>query len=204
MARQIVKKVPFAKLYDDGTILLEKVRFSYPHLAKPYKGDGDGEAKFGVTALMPKKTHKAAKDLVRERIDQLLKENKLKAIAPEKKFLRDGDQSDKTEYHDHYTISARETRRPPLRNRDKSLVQTEDAAEVFYAGCIGAVLIRPWYQNNNYGKRVNAGLAAVQFIEDAEPFGEGRLSDDDVDDTFDSYDDGDGDYDSDGGDDDDI
>jgi len=190
MARVMTSSGPFWKRYDDGTILLEKVVLSYPHLAKPYKGDGEGEAKYGVVALLPKATHVAAKNALREMINELMVLNKIKTVADDKKFLRDGDKSDKEDYAGHFTVSARETRRPPLRDRSGQRVDAEDAAEMFYGGCIGAVLIRPWYQNNKYGKRFNAGLSACQLIDGTTPaFGEGRLSEDDVDETFTSYDD---------------
>lgn len=197
MAREVKKKVKNAILYTDGTIRISGVRFSYPHLRRPYKGDDDkGEAKFGVVALLPKKTHRAAKDLIKERIEELLKENKVKALSSDKKFLRDGDASGKAEHEGHYTVSARESRRPPLRNRDNSVVEPEDADEVFQPGYWGDVLIRPWYQNNKFGKRVNAGLSSVQFVKKDEVFGEGRLSDEDLDDTFENYGDPDDDDDS--------
>lgn len=197
MAREIKKKVKNAILYTDGTIRISGVRFSYPHLKKPHKGDGDqGEAKFGVVGLLPKKTHRAAKDLIKERIEELLKENKVKSLASDKKFLRDGDQSGKAEHEGHYTVSARESRRPPLRNRDNSVVEPEDADEVFQPGYWGDILIRPWYQNNKFGKRVNAGLSSIQFVKKDEVFGEGRLSDEDLDDTFEDYGDPDDDDDS--------
>src|SRR3546814_11409328 len=50
MAREVAKKVTvkgpkgqkgFAILYADGTIFIEWVRFSYPHLDKPWKKKGD-------------------------------------------------------------------------------------------------------------------------------------------------------------------
>lgn len=188
MAREIAKKVKNAILYTDGTIRISGVRFSYPHLAKPYKGDDDkGEAKFGLVGMLPKKTHRAARDLCNERIDELLKENKVKALPSDKKFLRDGDDSGKEDYADHWTVSARETRRPPLRNRANEVVEPEDANEVFQPGFWGDILIRPWYQNNKFGKRVNAGLSSVQMVKKDEVFGEGRLSDEDLDDTFEDY-----------------
>lgn len=210
-----VKKVPvtgpkgqkgFCVLYSDGTIRIDWVRFSYPHLRKPYKGEDDGgEPKFGIVGLLPKKTHAKAKTLIKRRIEELLAEHKIKALAPDKKFLRDGDHSDKEEAHGHYTVSARETRRPPLRNKDNSVVEPEDADEVFQPGYWGSILVRPWYQNNKWGKRVNAGLSSVQFILKDEVFGEGRISDEDLDDTFEDYsDEDDDDYDDDDiGDDDD-
>lgn len=191
MAREIKKKVKNAILYSDGSIRLSGVRFSYPHLAKAYKGDGDqGEAKFGIVGMLPKATHAAAEKLIQERIAELLKENKVKSLASDKKFLRDGDESGKDDYEGFWTVSARESRRPPLRDRQNQVVEPEDAAEVFQPGYWGDILIRPWYQNNTYGKRVNAGLSSVQFVKKDEVFGEGRISDEDLDDTFEDYGDG--------------
>lgn len=210
MAREALKKVKvrgpkgktgFCILYNDGTIRIDWVRFSYPHLKKPYKGDNDeGEAKYGVVGLMLKKGNDAALDLLEDRIDALLKENKIKALADDKKFLRDGDKSDKEENEGSWIISARETRKPPLRLRDNSRVEEpEDIDEFFRGGFWGSILIRPWFQKNKFGKRVNAGISSVQFLMKDEEFGEGRISDEDLDDTFDDHGEAD-DYDDDGDD----
>lgn len=208
MAREIAKQVKVkgpkgqkgvAILYADGTIFVEWVRFSYPHLDRPWKKDGDqGKPKYSVTAMLPKDTHEAAYDLIQERIEQLLKENKVKKLKSDKIFLRDGDDGDLEEYEGHWTVSAREERRPPLRDRRNEPVDPEDAAEVFRPGYWGAVLIRPWFQNNDWGKRANAGLSSVQFLMKDEEFGgEGRLKEEDIDDTFRKYDDDDDDDDDD-------
>ena len=59
---------------------------------------------------------------------------------------------------------------------------------MIYAGCWVNILIRPWWQNSaKWGKRVNAGLTAVQFVRDDEPFGQGRITSEDVDETFDEF-----------------
>lgn len=195
MARKVVEKVKNAVLYDDGLIKIMNVRFSYPHLRKPYagkKGKGDqGEPKFGIVAMLDKKTHKEAKRLIDDRIDEILKEAKVKALAADKKFIRDGDEHENADYEGHWIVSARESRRPSLRDEDKEIVDPENADEVFYGGCYGSVLIRPWWQNNDFGKRVNAGLTAVRKSRDGEAFGEGRISDEEVDEAFDDDDDDD-------------
>lgn len=203
MAREVVKKVSvkgpkdqkgFAILYADGTLFIEWVRFSYPHLDKPWKKKGDeGKAKYSIVSLVGKKTHEAAIDLIQGRIDELLKENKIKKLKSDRLFLRDGDDAEQEEYEGFMTINAREERRPPLRDRRNEVIDPEDAGDVFRPGFWGAVLIRPWFQNNDWGKRVNAGLSSVQFLLKDEEFGEGRLSEEDLDDTFRSHDDDDDD-----------
>lgn len=194
-----IKKVANAALMKKGDqvfIRVSNVRLSYPHLDKPYKKEGDaGVAKYGVVGLLPKDTHKAAKKLIDEQIDKLLADNKVRALGADKKFLRDGDESDKDEHMGHWTLSAREERRPVLKEMSDGelvLVEAEDVKETFYGGCWGSLLIRPWFQNNKHGKRANAGLSAVTKKADDDSFGEGRIAEDDVDDAFDEDDDFDG------------
>jgi hypothetical protein len=44
-----------------------------------------------------------------------------------------------------------------------------------YAGCYVNANIDVWWQDNKYGKRVNASLRSVQFVKDGESFGAGPL-----------------------------
>jgi hypothetical protein len=39
------------------------------------------------------------------------------------------------------------------------------------------MLIRPWVQNNEHGKRLNAGLVGAMFVKDDKAFGQGRIDD---------------------------
>jgi hypothetical protein len=48
------------------------------------------------------------------------------------------------------------------------------------------ILIRPWYQDNKFGKRLNAGLVGVQFVRKDEPFGMAAIDDSDAWDAVDS------------------
>lgn len=221
MAREIVKKVKvkgpkkqpgYAMLFDDGTIFVEWVRFSHPHISAPWKKAEDkGPKKYSVTAMLGKKTHAAAIELLQDRIDELLAENKVKKLKPEKVFMRDGDESEAEEYEGFMTVSAREERRPPMRHKNgKPIPPGEDedgvnvSEDLFIGGHWGAVLLRPWFMNNDYGKRVNCGLSSVQFLMKDETFGSGRLSEEDLDDIHRSHgddDDDDGSYDDDDDDD---
>jgi hypothetical protein len=42
---------------------------------------------------------------------------------------------------------------------------------VLYSGCYVNMTVTLWTQDNEYGKRVNANLRAVQFVKDGEAFG---------------------------------
>ncbi len=141
--------------------------------------------KFGVQGMLPKKTHVAAKDLIKEVIQKLCKDNDAK-VATDKWFLANGDDKEQEEYAGYFIISTSETKRPTARKRDGSVMSPEEADESFYGGCWGNLLIRPWYFNGkakngkSYPKRVCAGIVSAQFVRDDEPFGEGRIDDEGV------------------------
>jgi hypothetical protein len=75
-----IRKVENAALLKKGDqyfIRVSNVRLSYPHLDKPYKKEGDkGVAKYGVVGLLPKDTHGAARKLINEEIERVLKETR--------------------------------------------------------------------------------------------------------------------------------
>ena len=197
MPRTIVKEVENARLYDDGTILVRNVRFSYPHVDEPWAKKPEEKKKFSVVGLLPKSTHRAAKDLIKGEMDRILTENKQnpKVFKKDAKFLRDGNDAGKEEYVDHYTVNASEDRRPQVRGPDnKKITDPAKIREAVQPGFWGDILIRPWWQNNDWGKRVNAGLTALQVKRRDETFGEGGISDEDLDETFEAADEEDQDY----------
>lgn len=49
--------------------------------------------------------------------------------------------------------------------------------ETFYPGCEVNLLIDFWPQSNSYGKKVNASLVAVQFVNDGEKLAAGASAD---------------------------
>lgn len=187
---EVKKRVSNAVLYTNGMIRIDNVRVSFPHLDKPYAGQKDdgsaGEPKFGIVGMLPKATHVAAKDLIVEAMNALLAASERAKVAADKKFIRNGDDQDRTEYEGHWTVSAREGRQPSVRNqRGELVIDPTKIADMVYGGCYCNILIRPWYQDGQkvgkgYGKRINAGLVGVQFVRDGESFGEGRIDDTDA------------------------
>lgn len=197
MARIVAKKVKNAVLYEDGTIRIDNVRASYPHLFVPQEGD-NGDKSYSLTGILPNSTHKEARKLVLERIELTEKDNKVTGKIPkDKRFLKNGDDSGKDAYAGAWTLSAREKKRPSVRGKDKTPLSKDDA-DLIEGGVIVNMLIRPWFQDNKFGKRINANLIAVQLVkDDGVRFGEGRISEDDIDDSFDDVDDEDGGFDDD-------
>lgn len=187
--REIVKKVENAILYNDGTIRIDNVRLSFPHLAQPQENENDNgqtTKKFGVVGMLPKSTHGAAKDLIKQVIEKLISDNEAK-VAKENWFLKNGDDKEQEEYAGHFIINTSESRRPAVRDRKGNLLEVDEIEQMFYGGCWGNLLIRPWYFNGKaknssktYPKRISCGIVAVQFVRDDESFGQGRISDEGV------------------------
>ena len=194
--RTIVKRVENAILYSDGSIRLDNCRASHPHLVTPQlqtNDDGKETSSYTLQLLMPKKTHKAAKNLCVEVLKGILTDNKLKDVPADKKFIKDGDTLAKEELEGQWVVGTREGKNPPSLRGAKRDPKTGkpmriDPAKdggVFYGGCYVSALVRPWFSvHPKGGKRVSCGLLAVQFLRDGEPFGTGRIKEDDIDDSF--------------------
>lgn len=201
---KIVKKVKNGALFSDGSIRVSNVRFSYPNVVEPFineNDDGKKTKRFKIVGMIPKtKDYEEVLQMIRDRIEELLKENKVKAIPADKKFLTDGDETGKEEQEGFWLVSAGDKTRPTLRwwNEGKSEVLDEDdedvpsAESLFYGGAWGSIWLNPWFQNHKkYGKRVNSNLRAVMFKKHDDPFGKGAISDEEVDEAFDEDDDDD-------------
>lgn len=170
-------------------IILPSVRLSFPSLFHKAEFQGT-ETKYEATFLIPKSNKKLIAS-INEKIADLLKANKSKMLAPDKLCLKDGDLSDYDGYSDHMSLKAANDKRPQVIDRRKNPVTEDD--DLFYAGCYVTASCDLWFQNNAYGKRINANLYGVQFIADGEEFGRGASPDvsDDFDDLGDDEDDND-------------
>lgn len=181
----IKKKVKGGVVYTNGMFRLDFGIASYPHLLEAYAGEDGGTPKFSIMHLLDKEEHSGIIDEMRNTCKQMMADKKVK-VASDKLFIKDGDKyyEEKPECANRYVISAREESRPTLRDaKGRKLDATEDKElikELFYGGAVVSILINPWLQDNKYGKRINANLRAVRFVRDGEPFGEGRISDDDA------------------------
>lgn len=155
-------------------IFLKKVRLSYPNLfeARSYEGSA---AKFSASYLMDPK-HPAIPE-IQAAIELVAKEKwgaKADAIlkqlrAADKTCLRNGDSKGNEEYEGLYYVSASNAKRQTVVDRD-GVTPLVDADGKPYAGCYVNAYIEVWAMDNQFGKRVCAALASVQFHSDGEPF----------------------------------
>lgn len=184
----VIKKVKHAVRYSDGTIRLDYVRASHPHVGKKWSKDEDEKKVFSCGVYIPKATHEEAKKLVVELMNELIEANQAGKISAAAKFIKDGDGELVTDTYaeGHWTVSCREDRRPGVRGISNQILDADEADEIFFGGALISIIIRPWYQDHpKHGKRVNCGFSAVRFLQDdGVSFGNRGMSDDEVDDRF--------------------
>lgn len=155
-----------------------KVRFSFCNLFEPQAPQGGGDAKYGVTLLIPK-----ADTTTKAKIDQAMKEaaelfrNKNGASSLPAKFnhtlhdgdgLRDSGEPYGPECKGHWVITVNSKRKPVIVDINKQEIL--DPSEV-YSGCYGRACINFYGYNSNGKKGVSAGLLSVQKLADGEAFG---------------------------------
>jgi hypothetical protein len=169
-------------------VKLNNVRLSFPSLFEAKTVNGEGKPAFSAVFLLdPKdpqvKAVNAAIEAVAREKWGVKAEANLKALrAADKTCLHNGDlKSNYSGFEGMLYISARNALRPLVIDVNKSPLAEEDGKP--YAGCFVNASIELWVQDNNYGKRINATLAGVQFYKDGESFGGGSIADaDDFDD----------------------
>lgn len=199
MGKKVAKKVENCVLFEDGSILIKNVIASFPHLAEPYAKRGPGQSdeefeaskKYSITGMLNSETHSDAIEMISGLCKKLASDADVK-VGKSNYFIKDGDDSGRDEYEGFHTVNARDAARPNCWSRSNVKMDKSEVREKFYAGCVINLMLKPWVQDNSFGKRVNANLVAVQFVQDGERIGEGRVSDEGA---FESYEDDDNGFD---------
>jgi hypothetical protein len=158
---------------NEQIVKLENVRLSFPALWEAKKGpDANSKSAFQATFILDKKTNAASIKAVKAAIDLVTKDS-FKGKQPPKICLREGSEKPDTDgYGDGVMfVGARSETRPMVVDRDGRTPLTAADGKP-YAGCIVNATIRVWPQDNQYGKRINSALRAVQFVKDGDAFGD--------------------------------
>lgn len=164
-------------------IQIRNVRIAFPQLFVP-KAFGDGEPKFKATFLMPP-DHAAVKEIeaaieaaATEKWGAKARETLKGLKAADKTCLHNGDvKSEYDGFPGNLFVNASSITDPKVLDRDKSLLSPRDGRP--YGGCYVNAIIDVYAQDNNFGKRINATLAGVQFVRDGDAFGGGRPASED-------------------------
>ncbi|WP_197331155.1 DUF2815 family protein [Ralstonia syzygii] len=167
---------------------LNNVRLAFPVLFEAKTVNGEGKPAFSASFLIDPSDPQIK--VLNEAVEQIAKEKwgaKADAVlkqmrAQDKVCLHDGDlKANYDGFPGTLYVSARSATRPLIIDKDRSPLAEADGKP--YAGCYVNASIELWAQDNNYGKRVNAGLRGVQFLRDGDAFaGGGAASEDEFDD----------------------
>jgi len=156
-------------------VTLNNVRLSFPALWEPRKGpDATSKPAYQAAFILDKKDNAADITAVKNAIAGIVKDS-FKGKQPPKIALRDGSEKpDVAGYGDGVMfINARSDKRPQVVGRKMETIMPND--NKVYAGCYVNATIRLWAQDNQFGKRINAQLRAIQFVREGEEFGEGAV-----------------------------
>lgn len=158
-------------------IKLENARLSFPSLFRERKfAPTDAKGSYSATFILDKKSNAKEIAELKRAVDSLIREAlKGKNPGAQKICVRDGSEKpDTAGYGDGVMfVNARTDKRPQVVARDLSPI-TEDDDKCLAGDYVNAT-IELWAQDNQYGKRINAKLRAVQFVKTGERFGEGSV-----------------------------
>lgn len=166
-----------------GEVILKNVRLSFADIYKPGKDSKDpktGEiipGRFKANGLMKKdtpdtKSNMAKLKKAKEAVMAAKWGKNIPKIKADKICVRDGDDENWEGYEGCWYISASEKEKPALitRRKDDNGKWIEAKPGEIYSGCYVNMVVQLWAQDNEYGKRINANLKAVQFHAKGEAF----------------------------------
>lgn len=172
------------------TVMLKNVRGSFLNLFSPQASVQGGEPKFNGSFLLAKDDPQVALVETALKAEATVKWGakapaQYKALrAQDKVCLHDGDLKEYDGYADNLYVSASNRTRPTVIDRDHTPLAAEDGKP--YSGCYVDVKLDIWAQDNQYGKRINAGLLGVMFRAHGDAFSGGSTAAPDDFDTLDT------------------
>lgn len=155
-----------------ATIKLKNVRLSFPSLFVPTKFGDEQTAKYKAVFILDKKANADAIAQINATFAQMVKSAKVKSLSSYKLCLRDGAEKPDTDGYGEKVMFLSASNPKAISVVDRDLTPLSQDSGKPYAGCYVNVHLRLWLQDNKWGKRINAQLAAVQFFGDGDTFGE--------------------------------
>jgi len=175
------------------TIYLSNVRLSFPKLIEPSAAQDNAAKKFSADFILAPNDPQLGKFMaeVNKLATEKWKEHAaavLGVVQTDRKLRCYGNGSEKVDkktykpysgYEGNAYISANSNEdRPPqiMRIADGKVaanaIERQELARALYGGCYVNVALRPWAQDNQFGRAVRCELVAIQFSKDGEAFGE--------------------------------
>ncbi len=165
-------------------VRLDSVTVAFPNVFEPTSVQGSAP-RYNATALFKPNgtTHKevvkamqaAATEKWGEKAAAIYKSLK----AGNRLALHDGAEKPQTVgYEGNMYVNAAKAERPTVIGRDRRPLTPADGK--IYSGAVVNMIIEIWAQDDkNYGKRINAALLGVQFVEDGERLAGGAVASED-------------------------
>ena len=153
-------------------IKLNDVRLSYPSLFRKTvhpKAGPNAKLRYEATFILDKEQNAKEIENIKSHINELITENKLSPNKLSNICFKDGDDQDREEYKNKYTLIARTENKFPIVGKDGKTPIDEDN-NLFYAGCYVSAYVS-FYLYNNASSGISANLLAIQFKKDGTPFG---------------------------------
>jgi len=148
---------------------VQNVRISFPNIFQASAFSEGQTKKFSATFIMDDDHPQMAE--LNSAVEKIAKDKWDKKIPSSLKLpLRNGDEKDLDGFGEGtFFFNASNTKRPTLVDKDRSPLIEDDGKP--YAGCYVNAIIKPWAQDNAYGKRINFSLEGIQFVRDGDAFG---------------------------------
>lgn len=154
-------------------IQLKKVRLSFPQIYTARAFQAGQDPRFEASFLLDPSNadHAATINAIKAEIKRMAGEAfGGKPPKDMKHCLGDGNLKDYDGYAGMVVLNSSNKVRPLVVNRKNEPVAEGDN-QAPYAGCYVHASVNLWVQNNSFGKRVNASLRGIKFVEDGSAFG---------------------------------
>ena len=171
---------------NSGLIRISNAVLSFPTLAKPEPFAPGQVEKYSCDFIIPendpafKVFYEEAIAMVTQRFPQkfdgILKmindTRKLRCYGRGSERLKQADGTIYKGYEGNVYISANSTERPAYYDSDGTELMN---VSKLYGGCLVNAMVKPWLQDNKFGKGIRCDLLAVQFAGDGERLGSSRV-----------------------------
>lgn len=180
-------------------IYLSNVRLSFPHLAEPQKNVNAETGKerisyncefimpqdhAGFTQFMQQFAALAAekwKDHAQQVMQMIQSDRRLRCYGRGEEKVNKKTFQPYDGYAGNVYITAGRDSQPQIIQADGTPIDPNNSmayqqlTRKMYGGCRVNAAVKPWLQENSYGRGVRCDLVAVQFAGDDQPFGEGAV-----------------------------
>ena len=144
-------------------ITIENAVINFANLAQPSTYDGK-PSKYDLTMRFNKDSK--ASQVLETAVESILRDNNNPELLDQydKLAFKDGDNSDYSVNQDHWILKANSNTQVPCYDRNKSLLSLNEIQAKAGRGATVNAIVSLWYQDNEYGQRVNCVLNGVQIV----------------------------------------